>query len=82
MPPGYFAEKTPFLLAFKNADAFKIKAKMGFFDVPLSQYSKKVIEKHYIPTDLKLYNIEKFEKFLEKRLLLIWKAIQEIVNYE
>jgi hypothetical protein len=39
-----------------------------------------VLDQHFIPTDKKLWKINRFEDFLEERLKLIWKATKDLLE--
>ena len=46
----------------------------------LANFNTNVLAQHFIPTDKRLWKIEKFEKFLNTRLKLIWEATEELLR--
>ena len=46
----------------------------------LPNYGKEVLQQHFIPTEKKLWDIEKYEDFLERRLNFIQKATQKTLD--
>ena len=46
----------------------------------LPRYDKAVLEQHFIPTDGKVWNIDRYEDFLAKRFALIWKATKSLME--
>ncbi len=46
----------------------------------LSEYSKELLKAHFIPTDDRLYKLEKYEEFLEERKKLISEGLNKFLN--
>ncbi len=46
----------------------------------LSEYSKELLKAHFIPTDDRLYKLEKYEEFLEERKKLISEGVNIFLN--
>ena len=46
----------------------------------LSEYTKKSLKEHFIPTDDRLYKLEKYEEFLEERKKLISEGLNKYLN--
>lgn len=52
-------------------------------DVYLAEYAKSdstMLEQHLIPTNKKLWSVDRFEDFLDARLNLIWKQTKELIT--
>jgi hypothetical protein len=52
-------------------------------DAYLAEYAKSdinMLEEHLIPTNRKLWSVDRFEDFLDARLNLIWKQTKELIN--
>jgi len=39
-----------------------------------------MLERHFIPANRKVWNIENYESFLEKRFARIWKATKKLLE--
>lgn len=47
----------------------------------LREYDEKVLEKHFIPLDRNLWDVENYDQFLEERIKLIYKAGKEFYDF-
>ncbi len=44
----------------------------------LGDYNSKILEKHFIPLDRELWALENYERFVDKRMDLLWSGFQQI----
>jgi hypothetical protein len=47
-------------------------------DEYLNGYDKQILEKHFIPLDKQLWNIDNYVKFIDERMNLLWNKYREI----
>jgi len=46
----------------------------------LPGYTEEILQKHFVPTNKKLWKIDNFEQFLENRFRLIWKETSALID--